>query len=101
MRDVVRPIRFASSPIRKTRPLQLDLQLHLRVRVMAVQLQVQVTKRWLRQVIVALALMCRSSYLFIIEFMRDLRGDRAREGGWPISIGTIHNVLTRPLSRPA
>jgi len=48
--------------------------------------QVQVTKRWLRQVIVALALMCRSSYLGIIEFMRDLPG-------WPISIGTIHNVL--------
>jgi hypothetical protein len=55
--------------------------------------QVEVTKRWLRQVIVALALMCRGSYLGIIEFMRDLPGDRAREGGWPISIGTIHNVL--------
>jgi hypothetical protein len=55
--------------------------------------QIQVTKRWLRQVIVALALMCRSSYLGIIEFMRDVLGDRAREGGWPISIGTIHNVL--------
>jgi hypothetical protein len=51
--------------------------------------QVQVTKRWLRQVIVALALMCRSSYLGIIEFMRDLLG-------WPISIGTIHNVLRSP-----
>ena len=48
--------------------------------------QIQVTKRWLRQVIVALALMCRSSYLGIIEFMRDVLG-------WPISIGTIHNVL--------
>jgi hypothetical protein len=45
--------------------------------------QIQVTKRWLRQVIVALALMCRSSYLGIIEFMRDVLGDRAREGGWP------------------
>jgi hypothetical protein len=55
--------------------------------------QVQVTKRWLRRVNVALALMCRSSYLGIIEFMRDVLGDRAREGGWPISIGTIHNVL--------
>jgi hypothetical protein len=48
--------------------------------------QVQITKRWLRQVIVALALMCRGSYLGIIEFMRDLLG-------WPISIGTIHNML--------
>ena len=48
--------------------------------------EIQVTKRWLRQVIVALALMCRGSYLGIIEFMRDLLG-------WPISMGTVHNVL--------
>jgi hypothetical protein len=48
--------------------------------------EIQVTKRWQRQVIVALALMCRSSYLGILEFMRDVLG-------WPISIGTIHNVL--------
>jgi hypothetical protein len=48
--------------------------------------QVQVTKRWLRQVIVALALMCRGSYLGIIEFMRDLLGSS-------ISMGTVHNVL--------
>jgi hypothetical protein len=48
--------------------------------------QIAVTKRGLRQVIVALALMCRSSYLGIIEFMRDVLG-------WPISIGTVHNVL--------
>ena len=48
--------------------------------------EIQVTKRWLRQVIVALALVCRGSYLGIIEFMRDLLG-------WPISIGTVHNVL--------
>jgi hypothetical protein len=47
---------------------------------------IRVTKRWLRQVIVALALMCRASYLGIIEFMRDVLG-------WPISIGTVHNVL--------
>ena len=51
-----------------------------------VLLEIQVTKRWLRQAIVALALMCRSSYLGILEFMRDVLG-------WPISIGTIHNVL--------
>ena len=34
--------------------------------------EIQVTKRWLRQAIVALALMCRSSYLGILEFMRDV-----------------------------
>jgi hypothetical protein len=48
--------------------------------------EIQVTKRWLRQVIVALALMCRGSYLGILEFMRDVLGS-------PASIGTVHNVL--------
>jgi hypothetical protein len=48
--------------------------------------EIQVTKRWLRQVIVALALMCRGSYLGIIEFMRDLLGVS-------ISPGTVHTVL--------
>ena len=52
----------------------------------AVLFEIQVTKRWLRQVIVALALMCRGSYLGILEFLRDVLG-------WPISIGTVHNVL--------
>jgi len=33
-----------------------------------------ITKAWLRQVIVALALICRGSYRGIIEFMRDLLG---------------------------
>jgi hypothetical protein len=48
--------------------------------------EVKVTKTWLRQAIVALALMCRGSYLGIIEFMRDLLGIS-------ISMGTIHTVL--------
>jgi hypothetical protein len=48
--------------------------------------EIPVTKRWLRQVIVALALMCRGSYLGIIEFMRDLLGAS-------ISPGTVHTVL--------
>jgi hypothetical protein len=48
--------------------------------------EIPVSKRWLRQVIVALALMCRGSYLGILEFLRDVLG-------WPISIGTVHNVL--------
>jgi hypothetical protein len=33
-----------------------------------------VTKAWLRQVIVALALICRGSYRDVIEFLRDLLG---------------------------
>src|SRR3954453_1787832 len=48
--------------------------------------EIAVTKRWLRQVIVALALMCRGSYLGVIEFMRDLLGAS-------ISPGTVHTVL--------
>jgi hypothetical protein len=51
-----------------------------------VLLEVKVTKRWLRQAIAALALVCRGSYLGIIEFMRDLLGVS-------ISIGTVHTVL--------
>jgi hypothetical protein len=50
--------------------------------------EIQVTKRWLHQVVVALALMWRSSYLGIIEFMRDVLG-------WPISIGAIHKRAPR------
>jgi hypothetical protein len=48
--------------------------------------EIQAPKRWLRQVIVALALICRSSYLGIIEFMGDVPGRR-------ISIGIIRDVL--------
>src|SRR5690242_2430826 len=48
--------------------------------------EIAVTKRWLRQVIVALALMCRGSYLGIIEFLRDLLGAS-------ISLGTVHTGL--------
>jgi len=45
-----------------------------------------VTKAWLCQMIVALALICRGSYRGVIEFMRDLLGIS-------ISIGTVNNVL--------
>jgi hypothetical protein len=48
--------------------------------------QFTVTKAWLRQVIVALPLMCHSSYRSVIEFLRDLLGI-------PVSLGTVHDVL--------
>src|SRR5271167_3702776 len=48
--------------------------------------QLTVTPTWLRQVIVALTLICRSSYRGVVEFMRDLPG-------MPISIGTVHHML--------
>src|SRR3954447_13100899 len=52
----------------------------------AVLFELTVTKTWLRQVIVGLALICHSSYRGIIEFLRDLLG-------LPISVGTVHHVL--------
>ena len=48
--------------------------------------ELTVTKTWLRQVIVALTLICRSSYRGVVEFLRDLLGV-------PISISTVHSVL--------
>jgi hypothetical protein len=48
--------------------------------------ELAVTKTWLRQVIVALTLICRSSYRGVVEFLRDLRGV-------PVSLGCVHDVL--------
>jgi hypothetical protein len=48
--------------------------------------QLTVSKIWLRQVIVGLALICHSSYRGIVEFLRDLLGVA-------ISVGTVHDVL--------
>src|SRR4051794_19940038 len=45
-----------------------------------------VTKTWLRQVIVGLTLICRSSYRGVVEFLRDLLGE-------PVSLGCVHDVL--------
>jgi hypothetical protein len=48
--------------------------------------EMAVTKTWLNQVIVALPLICHSSYRGVVEFMRDLLGI-------PISVGAVHHVL--------
>ena len=48
--------------------------------------ELAVTKAWLRQVIVGLTLICRSSYRGVVEFLRDLLG-------LPISVGCVHDVL--------
>ncbi len=48
--------------------------------------EVAVAKAWLHQVIVGLALTCRSSYRGVVEFLRDLLG-------LPVSVGTVHHVL--------
>ncbi len=45
-----------------------------------------VTKAWLRQLILALVLICHSSYRGVIELLQDLFD-------YPISLGTVHNVV--------
>ncbi len=48
--------------------------------------ELAVTKAWLRQVIVGLTLICRSSYRGVVEFLRDLLGV-------PVSVGCVHDAL--------
>ncbi len=48
--------------------------------------ELAVTKAWLRQVIVGLTLICRSSYRGVVEFLRDLLD-------LSISVGAIHRVI--------
>src|SRR4051794_31026339 len=52
----------------------------------AVLFELTVSKTWLRQVIVGLALICHSSYRGIVVFLHDLLGVT-------ISVGTVHDVL--------
>jgi hypothetical protein len=52
----------------------------------AVLFELAVTKSWLHQLIVALPLICRSSYRGVVEFLRDLLA-------LPISLGHVYDVL--------
>src|SRR3954466_1212443 len=52
----------------------------------AVLFELAVTKTWLRQVIIGLTLICRSSYRGVMEFLRDLLG-------LSVSLGHVHDVL--------
>jgi hypothetical protein len=45
-----------------------------------------VTKAWLRSLVLALVLVCRSSFRGVIEILRDLFGRR-------ISLGTVHGIV--------
>jgi hypothetical protein len=45
-----------------------------------------VTKAWLRQLVLALVLICHSPYRAIIELLRDLFD-------WKLSLGTVHNIV--------
>jgi hypothetical protein len=48
--------------------------------------ELAVTKAWLRQIIVALVLICRGSYRGVVEFLRDLLGVT-------VSLGCVHDML--------
>ncbi len=54
--------------------------------------EVAVTKAWLHQLIVGLALICHGSYRGVVEFLRDLLG-------LSISVGTVHHVLQSAVAR--
>jgi hypothetical protein len=45
-----------------------------------------VTKAWIRQLVLALVLICHSSYRGVIELLRDLFDT-------PIALGTVHNIV--------
>jgi hypothetical protein len=45
-----------------------------------------VTKSWLRQLVLALVLICHSSYRGVVELLRDLFD-------YHISVGTVHNIV--------
>ena len=48
-----------------------------------------VTKAWLRQLVLALVLICHSSYRGVVELLRDLFDYR-------ISLGSVHNIVHSP-----
>ena len=45
-----------------------------------------VTKAWLRQLVLALVLVCHAPYRAVVELFRDLLD-------WHISLGTVHNIV--------
>jgi hypothetical protein len=51
-----------------------------------------VTRSWIENAVVSLALLCHSPYRGIIEFLRD-------SVGHAVSIGTVHNIMQRAVAR--
>lgn len=51
-----------------------------------------ITKAWIRMCVVALLLICRSSYRGVIEFLHDMLDVR-------MSLGTVHNIVTEVVPR--
>ena len=53
-----------------------------------------VTKAWLNQAVLGLALICHSSYRGVTEFLRDVVGAS-------VSLGTVHNLIQQAASQAA
>ena len=51
-----------------------------------------VTKAWLRQLVLALVLICHSSYRGVIDLLRDLFDTK-------LSLGTVHNIVQAAVAR--
>lgn len=51
-----------------------------------------VTKAWLRQLVLALVLICHSSLRGVVELLRDVFD-------YPISLGTVHNIVAGAIPR--
>jgi hypothetical protein len=51
-----------------------------------------VTKAWLRQVVLALILICHSSFRGVVEFLRDVFAVK-------MSVGTVHNILQDAIAK--
>jgi hypothetical protein len=51
-----------------------------------------VTKAWLRQLVLALILICHSAIRGVVELLRDLFN-------YPISVGTVHNIVDQVVTR--
>ena len=57
----------------------------------AVLFYLPVTKAWLKQVVLALILLCHSSFRGVIEFFQAILDT-------PLSLGTVHNVVTEAVT---
>src|SRR3954451_3759120 len=71
----------------------LSQAFHPQVKDQEVLFYLPVTKAWLRQLVLALVLICHSSYRGVIELLRDLFD-------FGISLGTVHNIV-RSAVQPA
>jgi hypothetical protein len=64
----------------------LSQAFHPRAKDEEVLFYLPVTKAWLRQMVLALVLVCHAPYRAVIELFRDLLD-------WHISLGTVHNIV--------